>query len=173
MKKLLFLLFTGSLVGSCIPDEDVPIEPAITFKEYRFSQEDLGGVPTDFFYITFEYIDGDGDIGMNEDEDHIPGHPDVKHNLFVDYYEERDDSFITGVECAIGGKIETKKYYFKSITPEGNNKSIQGEMTVKVETCEGARDTTKNIKYSFYIVDRKLNYSNVEETPVIPYTIQK
>ena len=63
MKKLLFLLFTGSLVGSCIPDEDVPIEPAITFKEYRFSQEDLGGVPTDFFYITFEYIDGDGDIG--------------------------------------------------------------------------------------------------------------
>lgn len=161
------------LVGCDRNEPAVSEVPAIAFKEYRFEREDLGGIPTDFFYVTFEYIDGDGDIGMEDGQDHIPGHPEVKHNLFVDYYEEGEDGFNKDVECAIGGSIGTKKYVLESITPTGNNKSIKGEMTVKLETCETPLDTIKNIRYNIYLVDRKLNYSNEIETPIIPYETQK
>lgn len=161
-------------LAGCSTDEPAVSEiPAIAFKEFRFDRVDLGGIPTDFYYVTFEYIDGDGDIGMEEGQEHIEGHPDVRHNLFVDYMEERDGEFIKDVECAIGGSISTKKYVLESITPTGNNKSIKGEMTVRLETCETPLDTIKNIKYSIQLVDRKLNYSNVIETPIIPYATQK
>lgn len=167
------LAFLFVLAGCSSDEPSISEVPAIVFKEFRFERTELGGIPTDFYYVTFEYLDGDGDIGMLEGEESIPGHPDVRHNLFVDYYEEREGVLIKDVECAIGGSISTKKYVLESITPTGNNKSIKGEMTVRLETCETPLDTVKNIKYSLQLVDRKLNYSNIIETPIIPYETQK
>lgn len=173
--KFLAYLLLGALIVSCGPPElEYPIEPELTFKEYEFFREvDDFGVSNDVYELTFEYVDGDGDIGIDDDEPSLGGSEDIKHVLFVDYLEKQKNDEFKAVSCVLGTDPQTKKWRLPIITPVGNNKAIRGEMKVKVNPCVTPRDTIKILKFSMYIYDRALHKSNVIESPEIEYFTPK
>lgn len=173
LKFPIVLVFIAEIL-SCGKDQgpQYPIIPQITFKDYVFNRQDVNGLVEDSYTITFEYIDGDGDIGMSDTETSLPGNPNIKHVVFVDYYEKNKTGVYKKVACALGSDTTTKKYRIPIITPPGNNKAIKGEMQVKVLPCPVPLDTTKVIKYSMYIYDRAAHKSNVVESPDIYYQTQ-
>ena len=175
--KLKFLVYFSLMlvILSCGTTElEYPVEPELTFKEYEFSREvDDFGVTNDIYELTFEYIDGDGDIGMSDDEISLGDSGDIKHVLFVDYMEKQKNGNFKPVSCVLGTEPETKKWRLPIITPVGNNKAIRGEMKVKVSPCVTPKDTVKVLKFGIYIYDRALHKSNVIESPEIEYFTPK
>lgn len=168
-KFFLYIVF-GCYLFSCETEEpEFPIEPELTFKSYEFfREEDEFGEINDFYELTLEYVDGDGDIGIEDDEETL-GESDIQHVLFVDYFEKQRSGEFKAVSCALGTPPETKKWRLPVITPVGNNKAIRGEMRVKISPCVTPRDTVKYLKFSMYIYDRALHKSNVIESPEIEY----
>jgi hypothetical protein len=173
--KLKFLvslaLFTAII--SCSPDDEPEYSPIpeLIFKEYEFVREEINGVESDYYNITFEYIDGDGDIGgMNDIQ--VPNPDSIEHSVYVDYFERNKNGRFNRVICALGDDTTATKLKIPSITPTGNNKAIRGEMEVKVFPCPVPFDTIKTIKFSMFIYDRALNKSNVVESPEITYETQ-
>ena len=169
--KFLLVFSSLLLLLSCGTDDttDYPIIPEITFEEYTLNRELRSGIPVDVFELTIGYLDGDGDIGMKNNEKTLPGSDDIKHVLFIDYLEEDKNGNFKKVVCKLGEDTTTKKYRVPYITPVGNNKSIKGIITTKVLPCPLPRDTVRALKFDIYIIDRQLHKSNVVSSPVIYY----
>ncbi len=174
LKFLAVLLSFGGLMA-CSPDNEPEFSPIpeLTFKEYIFNREENNGILEDSYTLIFEYIDGDGDIGMPDTMEWLSRKDSLKHVLFIDFFEKDANGLFKRKACALGADTTAKKYRLPNITPPGNNKAIKGEMEIKVLPCPIPLDTTKTIKYSFYLYDRALNKSNVIETPEIIYETQK
>ncbi|MGB0430964.1 MAG: hypothetical protein ACPGLV_10865 [Bacteroidia bacterium] len=174
-QKLLFILIIISGFWSCDQDTEpeFSVIPELTFKEFNFNREDNNGIIEDSYTLVFEYIDGDGDIGMLDEQEWISIEDSIKHVLFVDYFEKDKNGIFKRKACALGADTTAKKYRLPSITPPGNNKAIKGEMEVKVLPCPVPLDTTKVLKYTMYIYDRAMNKSNIIESPEITYETQK
>lgn len=118
--------------------------------------------------ITFDFTDGDGDIGLGNFDTMVPfnlGSP-YFYNLLVD------------VKQQIEGKMEPIQYNtsddtvnFNSripvITPDGKDKTIEGVFTLKIYADMNARTQPDSVKFSLFIYDRAKHKSNVIETPVV------
>ena len=118
--------------------------------------------------LAFYFQDGDGDIGLN-DYDMYPPFDTLSiyyYNFFCDYYEKQNGFFvkIDTIETNIGFEplILNKRFPRLSNLPE---ESINGEIFLKMPYRDETHYDT--VKLKFYIVDRKLNHSNVEEVVVI------
>jgi hypothetical protein len=107
--------------------------------------------------LAFYFQDGEGDLGLDErDLIHPPFNTSpYNYNLFIDVYEKQNGNFVKSDESF------NAKFPRLSHTPE---ESINGEIYHAIISCFNRFDT---IQLKFYIVDRKLNKSNVEETIVI------
>lgn len=173
--KFLIVISLLSIIGACNPDDEPEYSPipSLIFKEAVFNREDNNGLIEDSYNVVFEYIDGDGDIGMREDEEFLPNSDSIKHVLFVDYFEQNKNGVFVRNACALGSDTATKKYRLPIITPPGNNKAIRGEISVKVLPCPVPLDTTKVIRFEMYIYDRALNRSNTVRSEDIIYETQK
>lgn len=173
--KIKFATVVGfiSAMAACDNNDPIyPLVPQLTFSRYEFQRTDNGGLIEDSYLITVEYIDGDGDIGLDNEEDGLPGDTSIKHVLYVDYYEKNQDGKYRKKACALGSDTTTKKYRFPIITPTGNNKAIKGEIQVKVLPCPLPLDTVKTIRFGIYIYDRAAQKSNVTFSPDIAYETQ-
>ena len=137
-------------LGSCLQGIQYPPEPEITYLSYtkRDSLDMLGNPTTHFILITFEFTDGDGNIGE-------PDNSETK-NLFVSEY-----GILNGVKQA----PITSEYRMPDITPNGQNKSLKGEVDLEIVLLFYPYDS---VLYEIYIVDRSNNESNIISTPMIP-----
>jgi len=166
MKKIISLgiIVTIFLCG-CRPPviySDIPEIKFVLFKELN----ELEG------FLVFTFQDGDGDIGLDEAETYPPFNLGsiYYHNLFCDYYEKQNGVFVK-VDYI---ETDTGRFPFNfnariprlSYLPE---ESISGEISYTIspyfyDIFSPYNDT---IQLKFYIVDRKLNHSNIEEVIVI------
>ena len=162
MNRILLVLFPFLLVAACTPDEDVPIVPEIIYKSYFIEPDTVTQFNEDKIKVVFEYIDGDGDIGNpSTDTLNTPV-------IFADYFEKRNGECVQ-IQPQIGGDTLAYEYPIPSLTPEGENKAIRGEITITIDAYILPRNTLKELKYRIYLVDRMGHESNVIETPVIQY----
>ncbi len=150
VRNLLFMLFAGIVISSCIKRPDYPDYPIIKFKAF---------IPEgDSAKLIFEFTDGDGDIGLLP-EDTIPPYD---ANLFLKYYEQREGEFVE-IEPII-----PFNYRIPDISRKGKIKTLEGEIMVRINYYYDFASPYDTIKYSAYIVDRALNKSNVIETnPIV------
>jgi len=109
--------------------------------------------------VRFSFVDGDGDLGLSPSDtlgDFAPG-KEFYYNLKFSFYEKKEGVF------EINNKI--KPYYrFQSISKtQTTNKVLKGDMLVEIElsTLSNYSDSSK---FEFFINDRALNQSNIEET---------
>ena len=117
--------------------------------------------------LVFYFQDGEGDIGVESWEIDPP----FDYNFFCDYYEKQNGIFvkIDSIETP-SGKMQV--FNLNGRIPRLSNlpqESIHGEIYYTLSPTYYNEDSPYNdtIQLKFYIVDRKLNKSNIEEITLI------
>jgi hypothetical protein len=130
----------GSSCTSKKPDT-IPVEPSIKFVSMTPSTAKKN---TDQVVITFEFIDGDGDLGENT--------PDVK-NLF----------------CTDSRNNVTYEFRIPQLAPDNAKIIIKGQQKFDLPPQGFVDDThsTETTTYSIYIKDRAGNQSNTIQTSAL------
>lgn len=150
---LLILLVSCEEVKETYPDE-----PIVDYQSYGlFISEDALGNQVVICRISFDFTDGDGDLGLPPEEFTLPNSPDSsKYNFFLQLYDLQGNEFVQIPE-EDGG---TPKYRI----PVLNKQPTKGTMELDISYPVIVYDT---IFYTFYIVDRSSNKSNIDTTDVI------
>lgn len=114
------VLVMGIGLSACLKTEVFPKEPHIAFKSYTQSP--------DSSELTISFTDGDGDIGLDQGDTLAPYNPGSTwyHNFFVDYYKKENGAWVLQ-------QFTLPLYYrIPVITPTGQNKALQGDITVEI-----------------------------------------
>jgi hypothetical protein len=161
MSRVFFVIPALLLLVSC--DEISPEYsdiPEVDYQGYdlRILTDQLGN-KTLVGRITFEFTDGDGNVGLpplveSEDDPNLPD--TVKYNFFLHTFDLQGYEFVE-VQESEGG-------FLKYRIPTLDKKPLRGTMELDVSYPLILHDT---IFYTFYIFDRALNRSNTDTTDVI------
>lgn len=159
--KILILIITVLLSGlSCQKIESLPEIPSISFKSFiLIDTTDVLGNEGKIGELTFDFEDGDGDIGLTQPDSLSADSSNF--NLFFTLFSKTDGEFIEVSEDDLETPLNYRIPYIKK---EGQNKALKGEIQIDFIYLLFEYDT---IKYSFFIVDRALHKSNIEITPEI------
>ena len=163
--SIFFILFAGwVLFFSCRKIESYPVIPSIEFRSFTIrdtfytslgSQGKVGE-------LIFSFVDGDGDIGFLSDS--IATDTTSIYDLFLTLYEKLNGEFFK-----VDDLEPPLNYHLPYIEREGQNKTLKGEIQVKIEYFELFKELLNydTIKFEFFIIDRAFHKSNVEETDTI------
>lgn len=136
-----------------------PDTPIIDYKNFALYQtvDDLGN--TVFVgKLELSFTDGDGNVGLLQPDS--AGVADtLKFNFFSSLYDLNN-----GVFEEIEGDKGKQNFRIPYIKREGQNKSLKGEITIEFEYKLIEYDT---IFYTFYMMDRSFNRSNIDTSEVI------
>jgi len=169
MKKILFLLISLFLVIlACQKPQHYPKEPQIHFsKIYIVDTLDLMGNIVRKHSIYFKVIDGDADFGL-EKKDTLgvfDTNSVYNNNLFMTIYTKKNGIFnIANMQLSLNLRIP--KTYIMDL-----NDYFKAEVKVNFEFPLNIYDTIikhDTILYSFYVVDKSFNISNIEKSLEIP-----
>lgn len=163
----LVFFFYLCLAPGCMKKEDYPDVPHIKYERFDLISNEAGIIQRGVF--TFSYTDGDGNIGLKNEETIKP----YDYNLFISYFEKINGAFeeiFIIHEIPEGDTIRYDTTFLHGripmLTPEGKSKAIKGEIsdTLIVNNPNSTRDT---IQFKLYIMDRALNKSNTIQSPEI------
>jgi len=161
MKTLLSILIAALLLMiSCNEITPVyPDEPVIDYQGFAlYISIDQLGNRTLMGQLTFDFTDGDGNIGLEPLPDTTGlSLPDtVKYNFFLQLYDLKGYEYIKVPEKD-GGVLKYRIPYL-------DKKPLSGTMDLQISYPVIKYDT---IYYTFYIYDRDYNRSNTDTTDVI------
>lgn len=166
MKTKVGLIFWGiglmSVMVSCFKGETFPEEPIISDATVL--------ITNDSAVLSFSFTDGDGDIGLSDNELDPPYDSSSFYhfNLYVGYFEKQDGGgWEPGLD--LEGDTIVFTYRLEPILVQGKEKGIKGTMDVVMNPFYNAiSPDSDTIKYSVQLIDRALNESQIIETdPVI------
>lgn len=157
-----FLALVGTLgLTSCLKTEEFPPQPSIAFKSFeQFA---------DSAVITIGFTDGDGDIGLGQDQTDPPHDTSsyYYYNYYLEYFLKENGSWV--LKDTIGHRIPV-------ITPTGQNKALEGEIARRFEAVQipgfespwyanlDDADENDTVRFECLIIDRALNVSNKVST---------
>lgn len=165
---LLIVVAGFQLLTSCREIVVYPDEPVVEFKEISIRDTtDVLDNPVKLVTITFQLIDGNGDVGLDSTQIEGPFDPDsaFHFNLIINEYHPVNGSL---VPVPLPGGL--KKYRIPDLTPSGQNKTLKADVSVKIEYPYSQAQPLPHseLQYLFYVYDRALNPSNRDTTdPVI------
>ena len=161
------------LFSSCVKKDEFSNIPHITFNKIEQFKDKNGDDSLLRVYV--DYTDGDGDIGLDStNTDPVFGvKSEYYYNFFVEFFD-----VVGGIETkrTYGNPNDTFTYFLDTvhfsqrltnITPVGKNKAISGTITMDILYLPLAfiSPPYQNSKFTFQLVDRKLNRSNKLVTP--------
>ncbi len=140
---------------ACNKLETYDDRPIITESSYTLLQN-ASGIDTSLI-LKFTYTDGDGDVGLSTSDSIAP----FDANVMIDYFEKIDGVY---TKILIPGSTDTLNFNSR-IKKFGSNNPTKAEVEVKVNISVVLADT---VKFTYYILDKKLNKSNTVTTGDIP-----
>jgi len=148
MRSVLFITLLGGLLSACGPElPEYPPEPAITF--VRFAQ------PGDSLQVTVHFTDGDGDLGVPE-ENPTP-------NMYFYFYHRNPAGQWVPTEGPDPLAVDTFIYPYRvPELPTSQKKVMEGEITVTMEKMFLPHDT---LRMDIRLYDRAGHPSNKITTP--------
>lgn len=156
--RIFCLFLLTALLGSCIKEEQYPIEPAIEYAGFG-TYRDVNGKDS-LGVLAISYTDGDGDLGLYETDTVEP----YKYNYFM-----RFQQLVNGQLVDVKPADTTTSFNARipNLTPTGRNKNIRGIISMNIELYF-ARQALKSdtISFQVYIKDRALHQSNVVQSPM-------
>lgn len=157
----LILLITG-LFTSCEEIRSYPETPSVKYLPPFTLTDTTDELGNDIYmgFLKFEFTDGDGDLGLSQ-PDSIGLADSLIYNLYLDLYEKGETGF-TKVE-----DLDEMNFRIPYIEREGQNKTLIGTISVDLEYTSFKYDT---VFYTFYIVDRDFNESNIDTSEVIIFS---
>jgi len=164
---LLIVLTLGLVIFSACPNAQKYSEiPEIKFKQVILFDtiDDITlNNPVKGYKLRFGLIDGDGNIGLKEaDTIGIDVDSLYYNNFITKMYEVRVGDTI------LVDSIDGYNFRIPYIEPTGQNKTLIADI-YNNWTFTYSQDTLKydSVFFEFFIIDRKLNKSNIEKTPVL------
>ncbi len=151
MKNIWLVILLSAVIYSCEKTEDYSEAPSVKFKSFTFEIETVDGFNNQIGLLSFDFTDGNGDIGFYENSDTIIS--EEISDIFIYEYTKSNDVFHS---------TDTINYLLPYFEEGVYRKYIRGEMEVKIYFINRQNDT---IKYDFQIMDRDYNLSNLETTP--------
>lgn len=79
MKHFSLLIITLIFL-SCADDNNISTTPSISYEKLEFKKSE-NSFNQDSLILTINFIDGDGDLGLSNDENNYPYHP---YNAIID-----------------------------------------------------------------------------------------
>lgn len=149
---------------SCRKTEEYPVIPAISFKSFeKYSHKNgVGGLIDDSLNLIISYTDGDGDVGIPQDDTSPPfnaGSP-YFYNMVVKYFKKTRGVYTERVlDPPYSARIP-------DLTPKGNHKAIKGDIKLLMPFID-FQANYDTIHCEVFIYDRALHKSNVITTPDI------
>lgn len=164
MLKHVNILFLGVfllLFASCIKTRDISPIPAIEFKDFIKSSN------LDSAQLIIGFKDGDGNIGLKQsDTTGIYSKNNFYHyNIYMRYFYKKADGTFEQFVLPSGDTLEYK-YRIPDITPEGQDKTLDGEMEITLFSPYYYPGHTV-VRFDVFIIDQEQNKSNVISTPEI------
>lgn len=162
----LFLFSLAIFFAACEEIKTYPEIPSVDYQSFSlYATIDALGNKILLGKLEFEFTDGDGDLGLEQPEldnpsDSLP--PDsLIYNLYLSLYEKNDTGFAKTED------INSLNFRVPYIERVGQNKTLKGRITIDLEYKVIEYDT---FFYTFYIVDRQFNKSNVDSTDILIFT---
>jgi hypothetical protein len=149
-----------SLLSSCIKQEEFSDIPEISYRPFVLffdtGQYAVKGI------LSFDFQDGDGDIGLYPGDTFPPYDRggNYYYNLVIRYFEKRDSGY---VEVVLDPPYSAR---IPVLNPDYPGKAIKGFISDTL-----AMDQTPDydtVRFEYFIYDRALNKSNVLTSPDIP-----
>ena len=138
-----------ALFFSCKKREEFSHIPYLEFTKYEIkdSVDALGNI-TKLCELHLFFTDGDGDIGLFEEDTIAP----FDYNLFVNYFEMKKNSLQQIIDTL------RPPYHIRipDLMPTGQNKSLKVDLKYDVDVTYRNSDT---IKFELKLFDRALNES--------------
>ena len=148
------------IISSCVKQEKYSEIPEISLRPFVLifdtGQYAVKGV------LSFDFQDGNGDIGLNPGDTFPPFNRDgdYYYNLVIRYFEKQDSVY---VEVVLDPPFSAR---IPALNPDYPGKAIKGIISdTLVMDPAPAFDT---VRFEFFIYDRVLNKSNVLTTTDIP-----
>lgn len=156
--KIVIISMMCFTVFGCKKKDPTPVPPTITFKEAYLSEDNTYSI------IKFEFYDGDGDLGLTQDENT----GDQEFNLLVDYYEKVNGVWVLKSPVVTYNTSEAQydTTYLHTRIPFIENESkdaLEGDMEVDLLFHPGLYLNTPQadtIRYELTLIDRALHKSN-------------
>lgn len=146
------------ILSSCFKSQDFPIEPIISEPTFL--------IMGDSAVLSFKFTDGDGDIGLDDNEKNPPYDTGsyYYYNLYLDYYEKDDvNGWQRGIDLA--GDSISFSYRLEPIIVKGKSRGIKGSMDVSINAFQNPFSSQSDtIKFTVKLIDKALHESNVIET---------
>ncbi len=147
--KIILFIVLLTLFFACKKREEFSDIPYLEFIKYEIkdSIDALGNI-TKLCELHLFFTDGDGDIGLFEEDTIAP----FDYNLFVNYFEMKNNSLQQIIDTL------NPPYHIRipNLTPTGQNKSLKVDMKYDVDITYRNSDT---IKFELKLFDRALNES--------------
>ena len=153
LMTLLFLVSCEEIVP------EYPDEPVVDYQGFGlYISVDQLGNKTLVGRLTFDFTDGDGNIGLSPLTDNTdPNLPDtVKYNFFLQLYDLQGYEYVKVPESE-GGILKYR-------IPRLDKQPTSGTMDLDISYPLIVHDT---VFYTFYIFDRDYNRSNTDTTEVV------
>jgi len=160
MKTFASILFVAVLLTSC--NDINPVYPDVPVVDYQgfglFIVTDALGNNTLVGRLSFDFTDGDGNIGLSPliDTTDLSLPDTVKYNFFLQLYDLQGYDYVKVPE-EDGGELKYRIPYL-------DKKPLSGTLDLEISYPIIKYDT---IYYTFYIYDRDYNRSNTDTTDVI------
>jgi hypothetical protein len=163
VRRTIYIIMIATLaMTGCPRPRTLPDVPKVEFKSFilekkmnALNQEILTGT------LTFDFEDGDGDIGFEASLDSLFLPDSIKYNLFLTLHERVNGAYR---EIDTSELLSPPYYRIPPLDREGQNKTLKGEISVDIEYYTIDYDT---LRYSFYLMDRAFHRSNVDTTDEI------
>ena len=164
------------LLSSCWKEPNYPAEPSIEFKS--ISQENIKdtlGNEVVRIYIALNFKDGDGNLGLNEEEIlnapyNDPADAKKQNNFFIKAYFQDKGQFVPYPELVL-----ENGYRFPRLEPTNQIQSLEGELRyffdINPTLIPFKFPDYKSgdlVKFDIYITDRNFNKSNTIQTEAVP-----
>lgn len=156
MKNVAKIAIIAFAFWNCERVQSFPPEPYIELDSYEIVGANVNpDFPGEHLELNIYFTDGDGDIGLETEE---PPHCltcDHYYNLYINVY------------CKVDGQFEltyNNNARIDNITPDQQNTTLEGNIIIPVDVFNRVSDT---VMMDFYLEDRALNKSNVDQTPEI------
>ena len=177
---LYFLLFL-SIIGifqSCIEKPVFNITPEIEFLAIENIRVGEGLTAKDSIIISVKFKDGDGDLGL-KDEDTLAPYSDFitnnegieelnmfRHNYFIDFYRQEGEEFVK-VEFPDPTLNFNGRFPYLN-EPETEGGPLEGVLSYTFDITPSPLIPNNSVlKFEVTIADRALNLSNVIETDTV------
>lgn len=143
------------ILPSCFDNPDYPDEPVLTYDSFTIEGDSAD--------LSFEFTDGNGDIGLADNETQPPYDQGsyYHYNLYVQYWEKDDvQGWIPGKD--LNGDSIIFKYRIKPILEGNTEKALRGNISVSIEPIfyNPSSPDSDTIKYRIQLIDRALNKSD-------------